>query len=395
MNVPIDLQAARLRADRRRAATDRRAAGVAIDFDPARLALARRLAGMRRTTLAAALQVTAAAVTQYEKGQAKPTLPIVDRLADTLGVAQEFFRAGHPVPSLTASGAHFRSLRSTSALERERALAFAELALAVFMAVEQHVSLPAPRLPELELPAELSTADATRLAGQARQQLGLAAGPVPNMVRLLEAHGVAVVRLDQDDVRRVDAFSHHGHRPIVLLNPAKQDKARSRFDAAHELGHLLMHHDTEPGGRLVEQQAQAFAAEFLAPTAELAPDLPDRLDWVALHSLKRRWGISLNALLVRAHALGKLTDGGYQRGLRQLATWGFPERGPLGPLEAPVLLSRALGLLGDLGGPEGDDVLNEVALEAGLPVTAVRRIAQAAGATDERPAVILSLPQPL
>ena len=382
--TPIDLQAARIRADRRRAATDRRAVGVAVDFDPARLALARRLVGMPRTRLAAALEVTAAAVTQYEKGQNKPTLPIVNRLAEVLGVTAEFFRAGHPVPSLPASGAHFRSLRSTSALERERALAFAELALAVFVAVEQQVSLPAPTLPDLDVPPELTEADAVRLARQARERLGLPPGPVAHMVRLLEAHGVAVVRLDSDDVRRVDAFSHHGHRPIVLLNPAKHDKARSRFDAAHELGHLLMHHDTDPGSRLIERQAQAFAAEFLIPAAEIGDDLPGRLDWVVLHDLKRRWGVSLKALLVQAHVLGRITNGSYQRGLRQLTAWGRPERGGLGPLEAPVLLPRALAVLG------GARALPGLALDAGLPVEAVERVARAAGVNNERPVVSLS-----
>jgi Zn-dependent peptidase ImmA (M78 family)/transcriptional regulator with XRE-family HTH domain len=379
MNAPIDLQQARLRATRRRAA------GVAVDFDPARLALARRLAGLQRTKLARALEVTAAAVTQFEKGQAKPTLPIVDRLAVALEVPPEFFRAGRPVPALAASGAHFRSLRSTSALERERALAFAEIALAVFVAIEQHVRLPRPALPALDVPPDLTLTDVVGLARQARQHLGVAAGPVPNVVRLLEAHGVAVVRLDQDDVRRVDAFSHHGHRPIVLLNPAKQDKARSRFDAAHELGHLLMHHDIEPGSRLVEQQAQAFAAEFLAPADEIAEQLPNRVDWVVLHDLKRRWGVSLKALVVRAHILGRFSDASSQRAMRQLAAWGWPEPGQLGALEAPVLLPRAIDLLG------GPHALTDLAADAGLPLAAVQRIVRAGGAERVRPTVSLEL----
>jgi Zn-dependent peptidase ImmA (M78 family) len=117
------------------------------------------------------------------------------------------------------------------------------------------------------------------------------------MVRLLEAHGVAVVHLDED-LHRVDAFSHNGgRRPLLLLNPAKQDKARSRFGAAHELGHLFLHQDTEPGSQLVERQAHLFAAEFLTPASSLLDELPHRLDWTVLHELKRRWGIGLKALV--------------------------------------------------------------------------------------------------
>jgi Zn-dependent peptidase ImmA (M78 family)/transcriptional regulator with XRE-family HTH domain len=375
MTGPIDLQAARQRAALRRAAEGRGVGGrgVAVDFDPTRLALARRLAGLPRTRLARALGVTAAAVTQYEKGQVKPTLSIVEGLAAALDVTPEFFRAGPGVPALAASGAHFRSLRSTSALERERALAFAEITLAVLAAIEQQVRLPPPALPDLDVPPDLTTADVVDLAGQARRHLGLTSGPVPHVVRLLEANGVAVIRLDTGDVR-VDAFSHPGHRPIVLLNPAKQDKARSRFDAAHELGHLLMHHDIEPGSRLVEQQAQTFAAEFLAPAAEIGEQLPTQVDWAVLHELKRRWGLSLKALVVRAHILGRFSDGSAHRAQRQLAAWGLPEPGPLGAPEAPVLLPRAIELLG------GPAALPEVARAAGLPLAAVARIVRAGGA---------------
>jgi Zn-dependent peptidase ImmA (M78 family) len=297
-------------------------------------------------------------------------------------------------PVIDLQTVRLKGLPSIGGLERERALTFAQLALAVFLAVERQVDLPTPKLPTLDVPREPTVADAARLARQARLQLGLPTGPVPNMVRLLEAHGVAVVRLDRDDVLWMDAFSHHGHRPIVLLNPARQDKARSRFDAARELGRLLMQPGDAPGSRWIEhaeraehpeQHAEAFAAEFLAPATEIADDLPRRLDWVALHHLKRRWGISLKALIVRAHLLGRLTDGSYQRGLRQLAARGQPEAGDLGPLETPVLLPRALSVLGGAGALRG------LALDAGLPLAAVRRVVRAAGADDEHPAVVLEL----
>lgn len=384
MNDPIDLSKARQRT------AARRGAGVAVDFDPARLALARRLAALPRTRLGRIVDVTPSAITQYEKGQTRPTLPVRDRLAEALDVPAEFFRAGHPIPGLPTGGAHFRSLRSTTALERERALSFGELVLAVFSAVELHVDLPPVRLPELEIAAdaidELDRAGIEALARQARELLAVGPGPAPNVVRLLEAHGAAVVRLEEVS-RKVDAFSHQqGCRPLVLLTTGKGDKARSRFDGAHELGHLLIHHDVEPGSRLVEQQAHAFAAEFLAPSAEIVDDLPDRLDWTAFHKLKRRWGISLKALVMRAHTLGRITDSTYQRGMRQLAMWGLPEQGTLGPPEAPVLLPRAVDLLGPR-----DAALAQLAADSGLPISQVERVWRACGGGEIRPSLDLTV----
>ena len=378
----FDLDQARGRAQRRRAA------GVADYVDPARLVLARRLAAMPRTALARRVGVSPAAITQYEKGQSRPTLVVLAELAAALGVEADFFRAGAPMPALSASGAHFRSLRSTSSLERERALAFGEVALCVFAAVETYVDLPAVDLPELEVPADLDIAGATALARQTRAAMDLGTGPIPNVVRLLEARGVAVVALDASSVK-VDAFCHQqGARPLVMLNPAKADKARSRFDAAHELGHLVMHHDCEPGSKLIEDQAHAFAAELLTPAASIAADLPTRVDWTRLHALKARWGVSLKALVVRAHRLGALKEATYRRALRELAAAGYPEAGSLGPAEVPVLLPRAVDLLGGVG------ALERVAAQARLPLATVRRVWEAAGGADQRPVVNLGQMSP-
>ena len=350
---------------------------------PVDLQAARRRAALRR--VGREVGATPAAITQFEKGQAKPTLPVLHGLAAALITDPEFFRAGPTVPGLPASGAHFRSLRSTTSLERERALAFGEVVLAVLEAVERYVQLPPLRLPELDVPPHLDHPAVHRLAIQAREALSIPAGPIPHAVRLLEAHGVLVVALE-DASAKVDAFSHpYGHRPLVLLNPAKQDKARSRFDATHELGHLLMHHDVDPGSRLVEQQAHAFAAEFLAPAEQVIDDLPARLDWVILHQAKRRWGISLKALIVRAHHLGRFNDSTYQRGLRQLATWGLPERGPLGPPEVPALLPRALELIGAT-----QPTLRQLATDAGLPLSMVELVWRAAGGGRTPPTLTLA-----
>jgi len=381
MSEPADLHAARQRAVRRRAA------GVMTDFDGQRLSLARRLAAMPRTRVSHVAGVTPAAITQFEKGYNKPTLAVVDKLSEALDVPTNFFRAGNPLPSLASSGAHFRSLRSTTSLERERALSFGELAVAVFNAIELHVELPPLRLPDLAVPANLDLPGVDSLAQEARSWFGLEAGPVPHMVRLLEAHGVIVVHLDSV-TRKVDAFCHQSeHRPIVLLSPDKQDKARSRFDAAHELGHLLAHHDVEPGSRLVEQQAHRFAAEFLTPAAQIVDDLPQTLDWNTLHRLKKRWGVSLKALVLRAHTLGRFNDSTYRRGMRQLSIWGLPERGSLGPNEIPALLPRAVELL-KFPVP---DALQMLARETGLPLTSVERIWQAAGGTDIRPTLNIAV----
>lgn len=320
------------------------AAAAARAFDPQELTLARKLRGLRKADLARRVGVTPAALSQYELGQARPSPAVLARLALALEVPARFFVLGHPVPA--APGApHFRSLRATTQLERDQALAFGQLAWRLMTGIENHVELPACRLPHLTLPAGPGPGQVIAAARAARSAMGIGGGPVPHVVRLLEAHGTVVMLLPPMS-RRVDAFSHwYGPRPVVFLNPAKDDKARSRFDAAHELGHLVLHHDSEPGNRIIENQAQDFAAEFLAPADEIAGELPRRLDWERLHQAKRRWGISLKALAYRARKLGILGESAYRAAMIDLARWGDPEPGDLGPRESPVLLGKAMQIL--------------------------------------------------
>ena len=160
----------------------------------------------------------------------------------------------------------------------------------------------------------------------------------------LSPRGVVCTRLPAQ-TRRVFAFSApFPDRPVVVLSAARSHRAVSRFDSAHELGHLVMHHDTEPGSHAVERQANAFAAEFLAPARAIADQLPRRADWAALLELKRTWGISIQALLYRARSLGVMHDHVYRRSVTELSArgWRTQEPGDEGDAEQPLLLAKAI-----------------------------------------------------
>ncbi len=366
-----------------RAARRRRAEGTTTDFDGSRLALARRLGRQSRTALARTVGVTPAAITQFERGPARPTAPVLAELALALGVPRDFFRYGRPTAIVPSGSAHFRSLRATPALSRDQALAFAELALDVVDVIEQNVDLPVVHLPDLEISDDPSPEQVAAAAAASRAALGVGEGPVAHVVRLLEAHGVVVLRLPPQVDPAVDAFSTQAAaRPLVLLSPVKNDKARSRFDAAHELGHLVLHHDVEPGNKIVEGQAHSFSAEFLMPADQVAEDLPRRVDWEQFHAAKRRWGTSLKALVYRARTLGIMSDASYHRANRELAKAGNPEAGPLGPPESPVLLGAACALLEEHG-----TSLHHLAETARLPLAQVQEVV--AAGSDPRPTLRL------
>ena len=169
-------------------------------------------------------------------------------------------------------------------------------------------------------------------------------GPVPNVVRVLEEHGVVVIRLALDS-SDIDAFSvAFAHRPVVVLASNKSDRARSRFDAAHELGHLVLHGSEIWGTPDVEKQAHRFASALLMPRDPICSEMPNRVDWPTLFQLKRRWQVSLAALLMRARTLGRLSESEYLGAIKTASArgWRRVEPIPLGPPEEPQLLRAVL-----------------------------------------------------
>jgi Zn-dependent peptidase ImmA (M78 family)/transcriptional regulator with XRE-family HTH domain len=308
-------------------------------FDGERLGQARRLAGLLKADLAEPAEVTAAAIGQFESGTARPSVATLARLAEALHVPPAFFATSRPRFTVAEADAYFRSLRSTSTRDRARARAQVELLAEVVHALERHLRFPAVDLPVVEAAASPEVA-----AGLARAAWELGTGPVANVVALLEGKGVIVSRLPAA-TDELDAFSCFiEDRPFVVLVANKQAADRARFDAAHELFHLLDTTRPEPGDPQAERLAHRFAAEFLTPAASIGSELPTRLDWRRLAELKLVWGVSMSMLLRRQRDLGSISEPTFRRGMMEMTRRGWRRREPvdLGQPEKPELLSRAL-----------------------------------------------------
>lgn len=331
------------------------AADAATLFDGARLTLARQLAGKRKSDLAELVGKSPTAVAAWESGSKRPTASTVAELSLGLGVDPAFFAVTYEDVSKLTSPPHFRSLRSTSQLARDQAQAYGQLAVDIAIGLERHVEMPQVDLPRLAADVESNSSEAPEEAARAvRESWSLGSGPVGHLVRLVENHGVLVV-FSPSQTASVDAYSFDSRqRPVVVLNPLKRDYYRQRFDLAHELGHLVMHADAEPGGRIVESQANRFAGEFLMPADELVAVLPRVINsesWTTLARLKEQWGVSMQALLFRARELGVLGDVSYRNAMTSVSArgWRRAEPGQILVLEQPSLLPRSVELLAGEG----------------------------------------------
>jgi Zn-dependent peptidase ImmA (M78 family) len=96
-----------------------------------------------------------------------------------------------------------------------------------------------------------------------------------------------------------------GAVPVMMINEAMPTDRR-RLTMAHELGHLVMHTSGMGPDDDVEDQANAFAAEFLMPADFIRPQLRN-IKAGQLQGLKAQYGVSMQAVVERAYRFGFMT----------------------------------------------------------------------------------------
>lgn len=289
---------------------------------------------MSVAALARELGVTSKTITNYEHGARSPDETVIRALARALEVPVEQLTAPEP-DSVDAGAVSFRSLSRTSASSRRRAMAAIPDAEDVVAWLRARY-----RLPEVDVP-EVADEDPETAAESVRRAWGLGNAPAPDMVNLLEHHGIHVFSLgvDFDDV---DAFSvWRGETPFVFLSQRKSGE-RGRMDAAHELGHLCRHRDIETG-REDEVDAQRFAAAFLMPAEDIVARVRPGATTADILELKGRWRVAAVALAHRLHQLELLTDWQYRTVVIELSQMGYRSGEPGGiPRESSDLLPALL-----------------------------------------------------
>ncbi|MDE2363941.1 MAG: ImmA/IrrE family metallo-endopeptidase [Hyphomicrobiales bacterium] len=291
-------------------------------LNPSRLTIARQRAGLTKKELAVRVGVDPRAISGFEAGQYEPTEDNLVRLARGTGFPREFLEADD-IEILSTAGVSFRSMSKMTAKQRDAAVAAGSIAFVLSDWVDREFDLP-----DVEIP-DFSNADPEVAAESLRNHWGLGEQPIKNMVHLLESKGARVFSLAENAVE-VDAYSlWRGRRPFVFLNTGKSGERR-RFDAAHELAHLVLHRHGAPSGTEAEKEAHAFASAFLMPRASMRAlgRVVPSFDYVIRQ--KARWLVSAAAMTTRLHALGMLTYYHYNRLFVELSGRGFRSGEPGG-----------------------------------------------------------------
>ncbi len=343
-----------------------------LGFVGARLREGREARGLTAIALAELVGVSRQAISQYEKGLASPSPDVMARIAQQLDLPVAYFL--RPVRHIELSIVFYRSQSTATSVARARAEGRLRWAEEIASYVREFIETPPVDFPTLDLPSDpkmLTDEQIETAAQQVRRYWKLGDGPISNVVWLLENHGAIVVR-DQLATHALDAFSGWVEgTPFIVLGSDKGSAVRSRLDAAHELGHLVLHRQvtatqlSRPADvRLTEHQAFRFGGAFLLPASTFPRDFySPTLD--ALRMLKNKWGASIGLMIKRLEDLELVPTDQVRHLWLSYTRRGWKRQEPLDdelPVEEPRLLRQACELMITEGVQARSDILSQLPL---------------------------------
>lgn len=280
-----------------------------------RIKLARRKSAFSLRDLADAMdgRVTAQAIGKYERGEDVPSSGVLLALAKALDVSLNYLVDSQQVQ---LAGVEFRTKANTTARDR------AHVATAVLEWIERYLQIELILDQDssrwhcpVEPPVRLRDASqGEELAAKVRAAWKLGADPIPNMTELLEERGLKVLTVPLP--KRVSGFTCLVTRPndlmplpvIVVNNQFSLE--RRRLTLAHEMAHRVV--DTNSlSNKEEERAATIFAGAFLMPRDHIlceAGKHRSALGYNEIISLKRLYGVSGAALLMRLHQLDVISE---------------------------------------------------------------------------------------
>jgi Zn-dependent peptidase ImmA (M78 family)/DNA-binding XRE family transcriptional regulator len=347
-----------------------------------RIKQARSMRGMSLRDIAQRAELSAQAISKYERGHDLPSSGALVRLAKGLDVRVEFFLRPHRVDKIVPA---YRKRSTLKAKHESEVLAKVRDWLERYLEVERVRSLDELKFsPPKGFPYPVgSWDDAEKAAVSLRRAWGLGLDSIENLTELLEDKGVKVGTIEADEEFDACTFDAHaeGRIPVIVTRYGLPGD-RQRLSLAHELGHLLL----APEGKLDrEKVAYRFAGAFLVPEPTARFELGDHrriLDLYELHLLKHKYGLSMQAWIYRARDLGIVSQPTAAALFKRFKVHGWHKQEPGDPCppETPKRFDRLVmqalaeaaiseGRASELLGKPLRRFLSEVAKEhKGLPV---------------------------
>ena len=295
-------------------------------FDGDSLAFAIRRRSMKKKDLAESLGVTTRQLSNYLNNERQPSLSVLRQMSTVLNFPITFFSGEDDWWRDAPRGINFRKASAMTKAQEDSAKAMSKYAEGFLELVEKQYEFPALDIPSVSVneSSGLTPEDAADLV---RAEWGITGMKLENLIAFLEMKGVRIFSLDERN-NNIDAYSMwRDSAPFVFLNTQKTVE-RTRFDLAHELGHLVMHQGVKATSPEQEAEADRFASAFLMPASSIKAHLSSDMLLDDLISAKSHWGVSLAALVYRMNRLGFFSEWMHRTLCIRIAQEGFRKHEP-------------------------------------------------------------------
>ena len=323
------------------------------------LTRAREVRSMSQAELARKLRITRQSVSQYENNTNAPSLDTLAKIAQELRLPLHYFLRLPPTENTDAVFNRVSSAVSKTA--RRAAERRYEWLKEIVSFLRAFVNFPSVNFPQFDVPsdpAKITNSMIEGFATETRRFWGLGDGVISNVAWLLEKNGAIVARyyLDAEKYDAFSVLSSSDQTPYIILGADLGLAARSRFDASHELGHIVLHRNVERARTtrtfdhaLIEHQAHRFASAFLLPASSYLADLvAPTLD--SFRAKKSEWRVSIQSQIYRCKDLGVISGDQATRLWKACSRKGWKYKEPLDDdllIEQPRVLRRAMQMLID------------------------------------------------
>ncbi|MEK4715821.1 XRE family transcriptional regulator [Sporosarcina sp. FSL K6-5500] len=354
-------------------------------FNGQRLKEARLYNKLTITELGVKLNVTKQMISKYENQNIEPSFEKSLQLTTILGYPREFFYTNDKF-NIQNEGTFFRSRLTATQKAKNPASIALKYSVIVRDFLEQYIDFP--QLEERENYELLQ--DYNLIAKKMRNFVGLDNGPIPDIIEVAELMGFTVISMNYNE-SKVDAFSSMNvienavgditpYFVIATGTGESRSFYRQQFSIAHEMAHWVLHQNINPQEldkeeyKVMEDEANKLASIFLLPEdtfgAELATRVTDEID--TYYSLKRKWNVSMAAMIKRARDLSLINGDQEVKLYKQMhyRKWKNPEPFDLETkTTVPVAFKQSLELLIDEGILKGHEIPIKIAEQYNLYLT--------------------------
>ena len=304
--------------------------------------------GIRMSALAKMTGLSKQSISSYCSETTEPSYSSIFKIAMALNFPIDYFISENSI-DIRTENTYFRSQAAATKMAQQSQKIKMEYACRLYTTLLRYVNLPVLDLPEIifdgyEAPEDADSPRAfeeiERIAMAVRKEWGLGSEPIENLQFVLEKHGIVVTGFKNVE-GKIDAFcqkmfADNELRFLIALAIGDKPIGRLRFDMGHELGHILLHYSENSNDSfskeelsVQERQANMFSGAFLLPKDAFYNDFAAYSTQIEYYvEMKKKWGVSIQAMVYRAHQLGMITWNQYSYLMRQISKRGWRTREP-------------------------------------------------------------------